>query len=129
MNLHRIVSGAVGAVNPRIYVSVQVSLGDSVNADFTTTPKFAPAVTVLAQVQPVTWRDIQQIEGLNLQGTRKSIYLNGQIDGLVRPTNQGGDIITFPDGTVWLVAMILEAFNITAGWTKAAITQQNQIAT
>lgn len=125
MNLHRIVSGAIGAVNPRILVSVQISLGDTVNADYTTTPKFAPAVMVLAQVQPITWRDLQQMEGLNLQGTRKAIYLNGQIDGLVRPTNQGGDLITFPDGTVWLVAMILEGWNITAGFTKAAITLQN----
>jgi hypothetical protein len=43
----------------------------------------------------------------------------------VRVTNQGGDLITFPDGSVWLVVMILEAFSQTAGWTKAAITLQN----
>jgi hypothetical protein len=26
-----------------------------------------------------TWRDSQQLDGLNLQGTRKAIYLNGEI--------------------------------------------------
>ena len=31
-----------------------------------------------------TWRDIQQLDGLNLQGTRKAIYLNGEIDGVRR---------------------------------------------
>ena len=30
-----------------------------------------------------TWRDIQQLNGLNLQGTRKAIYLN-EIDGVRR---------------------------------------------
>jgi hypothetical protein len=125
MNLHSIVSGAISAVNPSMLVSVQVSTGSVKNADGTRVPTFAPPVNVRAQVQPVTFRDIQQLEGLNLQGIRKAIYLNGEIDGLVRVTNQGGDLITFPDGSVWLVVMILEAFNLTAGWTKAAIVLQN----
>lgn len=125
MNLHGIVSGYVGAVNPNIQVSVQVSTGYAPNADFSRTPTYAPAVVVTAQVQPITWRDLQQLDGVNTEGVRKVIYLNGEIDGLVRPTNQGGDLITFPDGSVWLVAQILEAFNLTSGWTKAAITLQN----
>jgi hypothetical protein len=125
MNLHSIVSGPISAVNPSMLVSVQVSTGSAKSSDGTRTPTYAPAVTVRAQVQPVTFRDIQQLEGLNLQGVRKAIYLNGEIDGLVRVTNQGGDLITFPDGSVWLVVMILEAFSQTAGWTKAAITLQN----
>jgi hypothetical protein len=83
------------------------------------------STTLLAQVQPMTFRDIQQIEGLNLQGTRKAIYLNGAVDGLIRESNKGGDIITMPDGTVWLVALVLEGFNPTAGWTKCAATLQN----
>lgn len=125
MNLHSYVAGAIGAVNPQISVTVQVSTGNVKNADFTLTPTYADPVTVLAQVQPLTYRDIQQIDGLNLQGTRKAIYLNGAINGLVRPQNDGGDLITFPDGSVWLVALVLEGFDLTAGWTKCAITLQN----
>jgi hypothetical protein len=30
------------------------------------------------------WRDVQQLDGLSLQGTRKAIYLNGEIDGVRR---------------------------------------------
>jgi hypothetical protein len=125
MNLHGIVSNAIGAVNPQVMVSVQVSTGNTTNPDGSETPTYAAPVTILAQVQPLSWRDIWQIEGLNLQGTRKAIYLNGQVDGLVRALNKGGDLITFPDGSVWLVALILEGFNLTAGWTKAAITLQD----
>jgi hypothetical protein len=39
---------------------------------------------VVAQVSRSAWRDIQQLDGLNLQGTRKVIYLNGEIDGVRR---------------------------------------------
>lgn len=84
------------------------------------------SVTLLAQVQPVTFRDLQQLESLNLQGTRKSVYINGAIDGEIRIAIKNGDLISLPDGTVWLVVLVLEAFNITSGWTKAAITLQNQ---
>jgi hypothetical protein len=41
-----------------------------------------------------TWRDIQQLDGLNLQGTRKAIYLNGEIDGVRRG---GGDTVLHGD--------------------------------
>ncbi len=76
---------------------------------------------VLGQVQPITWRDIQQLDGINQQGTRNKVYLNGRIDGLIRSPNKGGDLITDPDGTKWLV----EGWNPTAGWTCAAITRQD----
>lgn len=125
MNLHSIVGPYVGAVNPNITVSVRVSIGWATGADFVRTPTYADPVCVLAQVQPMTWGDLRQVEGLNLQGDRKAIYLMGEIDGLVRSTNQGGDLITFPDGTLWLVEQVLEDFNLTSGWTKAAITRQN----
>jgi len=38
---------------------------------------------------------------------------------------KGGDLITEPDGTVWLVTTELEAWSASAGWTKVAVTQQN----
>jgi hypothetical protein len=125
MNLHSIVGPAISAVNPSIIVSIQVNQGYATAADGTRTPTLAPAVNAVVQLQPLTYRDIQQLDGLNLQGIRKAIYINGEIDGLVRVSNNGGDVVTFPDGTVWLVALVLEGFALTAGWTKCAITLQN----
>lgn len=127
MNLHQIVGPAIAVVNPRLPVSVRVSTGQSTTAaDGTRTPTYATPITVLAQVQPLTWKDIQQLDGLNLQGERKAIYLYGTIDGLVRPDRKGGDLVTMPDKSVWLVAQVLEDFSLTAGWTKAAIVLQNR---
>ena len=123
MDLHGLVSGVIGAVNPLVPLSIQVSTGPSATApDGKRSPTYADAVVVLGQVQALTFRDIQQIDGLNLQGTRRAIYISGNIDGLVRPTNKGGDLITLPDGTVYLVAMVLETW---PEWCKVAVTLQN----
>ena len=86
------------------------------------------SVTLLAQVQPIGWRDLQQMDSLNLQGTRKVMYVNGPLDGVVRPALKGGDLVSMPDGSIWLVALVLEGFNATANWTKVALTLQNDVA-
>ena len=88
------------------------------------------AITTLlnltAQIQPIGWRDIQQLDGLNLQGVRYKAYLYGEVDGLVRPEKKGGDLIVFPAGSrhagVYLVAQVLEQF---PDWCCAALTLQN----
>lgn len=80
---------------------------------------------ILAQVQPLSNRDLQQIEGLNLGGDKKAVYVNGNVDGVVRVWLKGGDLVDLPDGSVWLVNQSLESFDLTAGWTKFLITLQD----
>lgn len=83
-------------------------------------------LVLMAQVQPITWRDLQQLDGLNLGGTRRKIYINGITDGVVRSLRQGGDLVTIAGGVnagVWLVAQVLEQF---PDWVSAAITLQNE---
>lgn len=81
--------------------------------------------SIIAQVQPLSSRDLRQVEGLNLQGTVKALYVNGPLLGVVRPAVKGGDMITLPNGSVWLVTLPLEQWNDTAGWSKAVIVLQN----
>ena len=96
MNLHQIASGGIGSVNPFIPLSIRVSTGSTTEDDGSRTPSYAPAVTAPGQVQALTFRDIQQLDGLNLQGTRRAIYVNGRVEGLVRVENRGGDLVTVP---------------------------------
>ena len=96
MNLHQIASGGVGSVNPFIPLSIRVSTGSTTEDDGSRVLHTRQAVTVPGQVQALTFRDIQQLDGLNLQGTRRAIYVNGRVEGLVRVENQGGDLITVP---------------------------------
>jgi hypothetical protein len=84
------------------------------------------ALTLLAQIQPMTWRDLQQVDGLNVQGVRWKVYLSGEVDGMVRSEKKGGDLVIVPAGSrhagTWLVTQVLEQF---PDWVCAAITLQN----
>ena len=121
MNLHAIVSGAVSAVNPSALVTVRVSAGYTIAADGTQVPSYTTFSNVPAQIQALSYTDLMKMGGLNIEGIRRAIYLNGNIEGVDRAAIKGGDLITEPDGTVWLVAMVLEAW---PDWSKVCCTKQ-----
>ena len=125
MNLHGIVSGAIGSINPFTLATLKVSTGSTTSADGTQVPTYAADVTISAQVQPLTGGDLRQMEGLNLQGNFVGIYCNGNIQGLVRTTGQGGDLIVIASGVnagTWLVKTVLETW---PNWCKTACSLQN----
>lgn len=83
------------------------------------------ALTVQAQVQPLTTKDLRHLEGLNIQGVERAIYLYGHVDAVVRPEGKGGDLIIIADGPnqgIYLVTVVLEAWQ---GWCKAGVVLQN----
>lgn len=76
------------------------------------------------------YKDLMQTDGLNLQGTRRKIYLdamdaNGRpVKGIERISQLGGDLITDAnESTVWLTALVLEQW---PQWTAVAATLQNE---
>ena len=130
MNLQSLTASAVSAVNPMVSCSLQVSTGSVTNADFSKSPSYAVPVTVMGQIQALTFSDLSQLDGLNIQGIKRAIYLQGDIEGLLRPSGKGGDLITMPDGSIWLVVIVLEAWGQNTGktggnWCKCAVTLQN----
>lgn len=126
MNLHGIAVGAISAVNPQINASIRVSTGYSTQPDGTQVPSYADPIVVPAQVQSLTFGDLRQVDALNLNGTKRAIYLFGQYDGVVRPRIKGGDLVDIaaplPNSGAWLVAMVLEQW---ASWCKVAVVLQN----
>lgn len=123
MNLHQRVSGIISRVNPMLTVTVRHATGVTQNADFTRVPTYS-TTTMLGQVQALTSAELAQVDGLNIQGEKLAIYVNGNLEGVSRPDNAGGDLVTLPDGSVWLVTIMLENWNRMDGWTKAAIVRQ-----
>lgn len=73
-------------------------------------------------MQALQYNDIIQLDALNIQGERRKIYINGEVDGLVRADKKGGDLITTPDGKVWKVAISLEQW---PDWCCVAVTLQD----
>lgn len=123
MDLHGIASSAIGAVNPFVPVTIAISMGSTINPDGSRTPTYSdPIDGVMAQIQPMTGRELSQVEGLNLQGTKRGIYLEGNIDAIQRLNQKGGDLITMEDGSIWLTVLILETW---PDWVHAAVTLQN----
>jgi hypothetical protein len=128
MNLHGIVSGVISAVNPRVLVTLRKSAGDTIAADGSQVPCYQDFCDVPAQVQSLTYNDLQHISGLNVQGIRRAIYFYGNIEGLDRQAISGGDLVIvppsqeFPYETTWLVVQQIEAW---PGWSKCIVTLQN----
>jgi hypothetical protein len=125
MNLHSIAAGYISAVNPPLLCQLQPSNGYTVAEDGTQVPSYGNCVDIFCQVQALQYNDLMQTNGLNIQGRRLAAYIFGDWEGVVRSENKGGDLVTLPDGSVWLCAMVLEPWALSAGWTKICLTLQN----
>lgn len=108
MNLHAIVSGAIGSVNPFVPVVVKRSTGYGTAADGSQVPAYAAPQTIAAQVQAFTPRELTFLATLNISGDCRKVYVNGSYLGVLRPQQVGGDLFTFADGTRWLLVHVLE---------------------
>lgn len=128
MNLHGVVSNVIAAVNPTIRVTWRSNVSYSTNADFSRAPSYVDSL-VPAQIQHMQFDDLKQIEGMGIQGLRRKLYLFGNVNGMVRTLSKGGDLVVFPDGSTWLVAMVLETYGHGVsgqrGWCSVACTLQD----
>jgi hypothetical protein len=122
MNLHDVVSGAIGAINPFQPCTYQQSAGYSMAPDGSQIPAYASFYPVQCQIQPLSSTDLRQLDAVNVTRAQRKIYMTGNAQGVNRAAVKGGDLFTFPDGTVWLVVQPLEAW---PDWCSVAVTQQN----
>lgn len=125
MNLHGIAAAYVSAVNPCVLAKWQKSTGSTTAADGSRTPSYDPARWISIQMQPMTYKDLMQVNGLNLGGEKRAVYVNHDIEAVIRSDIRGGDLITLLDGSVWLVVQPLENFGASSGWTKVAVVRQD----
>lgn len=119
MNLHGLVSGAIGVVNPHTPATMQVSTGYTTSASGSRTPTFT-ATDVMVQLQSMSYQDLKQIDGLNLQGVLKAVYAQGNFNGVNRPKEQGGDLLVIGADT-WLIVQVLETW---PDWCKFIVNLQ-----
>ena len=120
MDLRGIANGVSSTVNPNQTVRVSRSTGYTIGAGRKQVPSYATPVEGPGQVQALDGKDLQQLDGLNIQGTIRAIYLRGVLAGVVRPDGTGGDLVGIGAET-WLVVKVLEGWPT---WTKAAIVLQ-----
>jgi hypothetical protein len=129
VNLHALASPIIGIVNPNRIGVIRISRGYTTTASGKQVPAYDGPRRVSMQVQELSERDLRQVDNLNVAGSTHTIYLNGRLDGLVRPDNKGGDLIEL-GGRVYLVTALLEDWEDgeRSGWCKVAATLQREHA-
>lgn len=121
MNLRGIANRSIQAVNANIEILFYKSTGYTLGAGRKQVPAYASPVTGFGNLQALDSVDLKQLEGLNIQGKIKAIFIYGEAAGSVRPDNTGGDLIKIGSQT-WLVVKVLEGWST---WSKAAIVLQD----
>lgn len=126
MNLHGLVRGAIGAVNPDIAACLYRDTGQYETTDAgIRIPKYQVSKGMV-QVQGVNGRDLERLNNLNMQGIFRSVYLYGELSGIVRSSHKGGDLLEFADvgcceKKKWLVVQVAEVWS---DWCKVIVCQQ-----
>lgn len=120
INVRSLANGIANNVNPNICVSISRSSGYTIGSGRKQVPSYTEVANGCAQIQALDNADLQKMQGLNMQGVYRAIYLCGSLHGVIRKIGDGGDIVTY-DGQTWLVVKILETWPT---WTKAVICLQ-----
>lgn len=105
MNLHGIAAPMIGIVNPFVTAQLLASTGNTVNPDGSVTPGYAASVSIQVQAQELSFKELQHVENLNLQGIFKSIYCPGTVQAVNRLAGTGGDKIVIAGDTYLAVAI------------------------
>lgn len=126
INLRALANTTIQSINPNISVTWVQANGYTTNADFSRTPTTI-ITTVQANVQGLSGRDLQHVEGLNIQGVMRSVHLYGNVQGVVRADQKGGDILQFPEvpgGPVkdWRVISVMETWPT---WARVLVCLQS----
>jgi hypothetical protein len=129
MNLEIIAGGAIAAVNPQRTILWMKSNGYTTDNTGHRAPSFAPAIQILAQIQPLPTHELEHMDSLNIQGTLRAIYLAAEAASGVRIGKEGGDLFQFSDPVLrncalatWLAVSVEETWST---WSKVIVQLQN----
>jgi hypothetical protein len=129
MDLRGIANQVSNVINPNIIVTVQLSNGFTIGAGQRQVPRYLAAIVGPAQIQALDGNDLKQLDGLNISGAARALYMRGSLAGVIRPDSKGGDLVIIapqpgvPAALVgtWLTVKALESW---PDWTKVAIQKQ-----
>lgn len=122
MNLHAIVSGAIGSVNRHEAVTLYRCTGIQ-NIGGVVSVSYEPE-DVSAQVQAPTAADLRLYDNLADARHVKKFYINAPASTINRQEETAGDIFERADGTYWLIDMVRDDFS-PEGWLCCLATLQH----
>lgn len=133
MNLHALVRSTIQVITPDTSCQWMQSTGYTTSPSGKQAPTYA-LFTVRMQVQGLASREIRHMDSLNIQGVLRKVYAYGNVEGVVRPSLQGGDLIIFAQQyggipQVWKVVHPMETWADAQanGWSSAIVALQEDI--
>lgn len=130
INLRGIANAAIQGINPNIKIRVQSPNGFTTDEYYNQVPKYIEE-TLQGNVQAMSSDDLKHIDGLNLEGTLRAVYLYGNYNGVMRVGQQPSTKLFFTTNESgvtrereWNVFKMLEAWQ---GWCKVAVVLQEEV--
>ncbi len=115
----------ISDVNPYIQATWSQSSGYTTDAAGNRTPTYNTQ-PVYIQVQSLEGEELKNSGFYQVEGVYRSVYVYGDVVGLVRANSKGGDTLTFSQDPaqapqVWKVMKVLETWR---SWCKVAVCLQ-----
>lgn len=125
MSLLSIANSYIQTANPNISATWKTSTGYTTDAAGKRTPTYSTA-TVSVNAQAVTGEALKHVDGLNIQGVMRSLYVYGNAQGVVRTDVKGGDVFEFAQipgaaAQAWKVASVVETW---PEWSHVVVVLQ-----
>lgn len=122
MNIRGIANNVSNVVNSNTLITYYQSNGYTIGDGAKQIPAYLDGIDGYGNIQALDSIDLKHLEGLNIQGVIRAIYLYGDVAGVIRPDTRGGDLINVC-GQQWLVVKVIEHWKT---WVKAAIQYQGE---
>ena len=124
-NVRSLANQYAKAINPNKQINWVQSNGYLTDSAGKRTPQTI-TLTVNAQIQALSATDLKHIDGLNMTGVMRSVYMFGNAAGIVRVNQLGGDILVFPETSgglnrSWLISQVIETWD---DWCHVIVTLQ-----
>jgi hypothetical protein len=125
MNLLALANTVITSVNPNIPVVWIQSSGYTTDAAGKRVSS-TTSTTIQAQVQGISASDLRHVDNLGIEGVKRSVHMFGNVQGVVRADQKGGDILQFPEipgGAVrnWRVVNVMETY---PDWSRVLVVLQ-----
>lgn len=130
IDLRGIANAAIQVINPNLPITVSMPNGYAIDpATLFQVPVYT-TLQVEGNVQTLSSDDLSQIDGLNIEGTLRAVYLYGNFNGILRPDQQPNTVLRFSTNESgvtkvrdWNVFKVLEVWQ---DWCKVAIVLQTE---
>lgn len=125
MNLRQLANGVTQNINPNIPATWIQSTGYTTAADGKRTPTTSSS-TIQIQAQGLSASDMRHVDALNIEGVVRSVHMYGNVQGVVRADQKGGDILQFPEipggaSRNWLIVQVMETW---PEWSRVLVVLQ-----